>query len=176
MSFKQLLASTALAAIALGALPGYAQQQNWAHKLGAAMAQAGVRFQTTKNCPSDVAAVYTASTRTITVCLGAIKSLEQTREVLAHEVTHATQHCVARNLGVQGLLPIATGLAQSNPQLAADFMKYTRTNTSAKASDIDFSTRYNGKAISLQLEREAYALESEPEFAFQLFAAACINN
>jgi len=175
MSFKQLLASSALAFLALNLLPAKAQDMSEARRWGNLMAQAGVRFVTTETCEPGVAASYTPSTRTIELCTNANQSIAQLRETIAHEITHATQHCVARNLGMDGMVPITTGLAQSSPDLASYFMQYVHRYTTAKASDISFSTRYNGRPIALQLEREAYALEAEPEFAFKLFAGACIG-
>ena len=174
---KTLLA-TAFAALAL-ATPAQAELsprlKAEARAWGAAFAQAGVRFVNSGSCPPDLVAHYEPDTRTITVCGNNVRTTDLYREAVAHEATHAAQHCIGKALGVNAMLPIQTLLAQIDPELAFEWQLTVNNATEGKSAEMAKSTTFNTRGITVSLEREAYALESDSAAALKMFRAACLG-
>ena len=174
---KTLLA-TAFAALAL-ATPAQAELspslKAEARAWGTSFRQARVHLVTSDSCPPDVAAHYEPGVRTVTVCRNNLRTVDDYREAVAHEATHAAQHCVGRRLGVDAMLPIQTLLAQLDPKLAFEWQVAVNDATEGKSTLIAKSTTFNTRGITVSLEREAYALESDSAAALKMFRAACLG-
>ena len=174
---KTLLA-TAFAALTL-ATPAQAELsprlKAEARAWSAAFTQAGVRFVNSRSCPPDMAAQYEPGNRTITVCVNNVKTLDFYRESVAHEAIHAAQHCVGRRLGVNAMLPLHTMLAETDPELAYKWQLAVNDAVAGKGDALAQSKSFNSRGITAPLEREAYAVESQNDFALKLFRAACLS-
>ena len=170
---KTFLAA-AFAALALAA-PAQAFTQSDARAWGASFREAGVRYITEEDCAPDLSAFYEPKTRSIHVCINNIHTVELYGEALAHEGIHAAQHCVGEALGVDAPLPIQTLLAQTNPKLAFEWQLSVNHATEGKSDVMAKSMRLNTRGITVSLEREAYALESDTAAALRMFRAACLG-
>ena len=170
---KTLLA-TAFAALAL-ATPAQAFTQSEIRAWGASFGEAGVDYIVKEDCAPDLTAFYQPETRSIHVCTNNIPTVQLLKEATAHEATHAAQHCVGRALGVDAMLPIQTLLAQTDPKLAFEWQLAINNATEGKSALIAKSTTFNTRGITVSLEREAYALESDPAGALRIFRAACLS-
>ena len=171
---KTLLA-TAFAALALAA-PAQAFTQSDARAWGASFREAGVRYISKEDCAPNLSAFYEPKTRSIHVCMTNIHTVELYGEALAHEAIHAAQHCVGEVLGVDAPLPIQTLLAQTNPKLAFEWQLHVNNAVKGKSDLVAKSMRVNTRGLTVSLEREAYALESNPATALRMFRAACLGS
>ena len=174
---KTLLA-TAFAALAL-ATPAQAELspslKAEARAWGTSFRQARVHLVTSDSCPPDVAAHYEPGVRTVTVCRNNLRTVDDYREAVAHEATHAAQHCVGRRLGVNAMLPLHTMLAEADPELAYKWQLAVNEAVAGKGEALAQSKSFNSRGITAPLEREAYAVESQNDFALKLFRAACLS-
>ena len=170
---KTLLA-TAFAALAL-ATPAQAFTQSEIRAWGASFREAGVRYIAKEDCAPDLTAFYQPETRSIHVCTNNIHTVELFKEATAHEATHAAQHCIGKALGVNAMLPIQTLLAQTDPKFAFEWQLAVNSATEGKRAVIAKSTTFNTRGITVSLEREAYALESDSAAALKIFRAACLG-
>jgi len=167
--------AAALATLAVAA-PAQAFTKTEAHAWGNAFGKAGVRFISDDHCAErDLLGLYQPESRTITVCTNNIPTLALLRETIAHEAIHAAQHCVGRRLGVDSLLPIHTMLASSDPELAYKWQLGINEAAARKSSQVALSADHNTRGLTVQVEREAYAMESRPDYAIQMLRAACIR-
>ena len=160
MSKSRLLQAALTGTLALAALPAHAEAIHDADRWGNALDRAGINVVLSDHCPPNLLASYTPSRRAITLCRGRYDSNAELYDAIAHESVHAIQHCAARRLGSTALLPIANLIAQDNPKLAGEFLLATTEVSASKTYQMQASTRFNGRAFALQLEREAYALET----------------
>ena len=142
---------------------------------GTSFRQAGVSFVSSESCEPDLAAHYEPGNRTITVCRNNVRTIDLYRESVAHEAIHAAQHCVGKRLGVDAMLPIQTFLAQIDPKLGFEWQLTINNATEGKSAEIAKSTTFNTRGITVSLEREAYALESDSATALKIFRAACLK-
>lgn len=177
MTFTRTITAAAITAAALlTASPAVAYQpadtsQEW----GRRMAQAGVRFHQNQNCPRGVAGFYDRPTRTIHVCMKAIRSVPELLEVVAHEAVHATQHCAAIAHGRPDvLMPISMFVGTHDPIAGAEMAGLMRQKATARrASGVAFSSSMNGHHTTPALEEEAYALEDHTTLAQDLLRTVC---
>jgi hypothetical protein len=170
---KTLLA-TAFAALAL-ATPAQAFTQSEARAWRTSFREAGVRYIAKEDCAPVLSAFYQPKTLSIYVCRNNIRTVQQLKEATAHEAIHAAQHCIGETLGVDAPLPIQTLLAQSDPKLAFKWQIAVNSATEGKSDVMAKSTTFNTRGITVSLEREAYALESDSAAALKMFRAACLG-
>ena len=157
------------------ATPAQAFTQSEIRAWGASFREAGVRYIAKEDCAPDLTAFYQPETRSIHVCTNNIHTVELFKEATAHEATHAAQHCIGKALGVNAMLPIQTLLAQTDPKLAFEWQVAVNDATEGKSTLIAKSTTFNTRGITLSLEREAYALESNSAAALKMFRSACLK-
>jgi hypothetical protein len=174
-TMKKLLAAAAAVTALTLAAPAQAFTQSEIRAWNASLSEAGVRYIVKKDCRSDIAAFYEPATRSIYVCMNNIRTVELLQEATAHEAIHAAQHCVGRGLGVNAMLPLQTMLAQADPKLAYDWQLAVNNAAERKSAELAKSTTFNTRGITVPLEREAYALESDHAAALTLFRAACLG-
>jgi hypothetical protein len=166
--------AAALASVAIASPANAALSRQELRLIGHSFKRAGVSLVSKEVCKPGLSGFYTASTKTITLCLSNLNSPEDIDETVAHESVHAAQHCTATALGVPGLLPISITLS-TNPDLAAAWLRKVNNASAIHAKGIAGSSAFNTRGITPLLEREAYALENEPMAANGLFRAACLG-
>lgn len=143
--------------------------------LGRDLERANVDLIFTSNCPDDMAGIYDRQRMTLKVCTENIHSGAFMDEVIAHETVHVVQHCVADHMGVEGLLPIHTMLAQSDAKVAHQWLTAINSAASEKIRSVEASAKFNMRGITTSLEREAYALERQPLLVHSLLRTACLG-
>lgn len=142
---------------------------------GRDLERAGVDLIFTSSCPDDMAGIYNHERMTLKVCSENIDSGAFLDEVIAHETVHVIQHCVGSFLGVEGLMPIHSLLAQGDPAVANQWLVNINRQSAGKTGDVHASVKFNGRNLATSLEREAYALENDPLQVHGLLKAACLN-
>lgn len=178
----RLVSATATALLLLTALPAqardpYADQspQTW----GVALARAGIGFKRFSTCDPGHLASYTSSDRSIWICPAALRDdAPSLYETVAHETVHAMQHCAGRKEGSNRLMPLALFLHRNGEkQVARQFLTRAFRETAAKTYAINQSLSLGSGSrsplISESLEREAYALEDEPNLVLKLLPVFC---
>ena len=174
MKFRQAFLPL-LAALAF-ATPAQALTDSQIQAWGSSFKAAGVKLVDKDNCDEpDLLGLYQPHNRTITVCFNNISTVELLHETIAHESVHAAQHCVGRRFGIDTLLPLHTMLATSNPKLAYEWQLMVNKAAARKSSEVALSAGHNTRTLDAHIEREAYALESQNDFAFKMFRAACLR-
>ena len=167
---QALLSLGALCACLLSAQPAAASSPDWLRWAASSIRQAGVEITTPPTCKANTAALYTFSTRTITICPEAVRrGYSYVAEALAHEAVHAAQHCLGRRLGLNAPRPIGIWLSQEFGD--ERLLSFTKRTAGRKAADIHASTRLNPSYY--MAEMEAYALEDFPNEAIQLLTEIC---
>ena len=144
--------------------------------LGRDLERAGVDLIFVSLCPDDdMAGIYNHQRMTLKVCTENIHSGAFLDEVIAHETVHVIQHCVGRFLGVEGLMPVHSLLAQDDPAVANQWLININRRAAGKTGDVHASAKFNGRNLATSLEREAYALENDPLQVHDLLKAACLR-
>lgn len=181
MKFFASLAAATLAAASL-ATPAQAYVSNGLitkaqrGEIGRTLKQGGVDLIFVSYCSEKgLAGIYNHERMTLKVCEENIDSGVEMDTTIAHEMVHATQHCVGSIMGVEGLLPIHTLLAQSDPDQAHEWLKAINASAAPKSTHVESSAKFNGRLIATSIEREAYALENDPMRVLGLYRAACID-
>lgn len=175
MKLLTALAAT-VAALTMSAAPAAAELTATQRRaMGADLARVGVEMIFTDHCPDGMAGVYNSKHMTMKVCSANIHTNAFLDEVVAHESVHVIQHCIASRMGVEGLLPIHTMVAQRNPEAAHKWLTWVNSASVGKAERVNSSSEFNGSGISVSLEREAYALEDEPAEVHGLLRSACLG-
>jgi hypothetical protein len=173
---KKLLATTAaaLAALTIATPAQAALSEQDLRFIGRSLSRAGVSIDIKETCKPGLAGWYESSTKQIAVCINNLSSTNEVDELIAHESIHAAQHCVGAILDVPGLMPIAM-LLSTKPELSDWWLRKVNGAVTVNARGIAGSSAFNTRGLTPQLEREAYAMESNPMEANRLFRAACLG-
>lgn len=178
----QLFSATATALLLLAALPAQAQDpfanqnpQAW----GEALRNAKIGLKRFDACQPGHLASYHSEDRSIWVCPAATRNdAPSIYETIGHEVVHAMQHCAGITEGKNRLMPLSLFLHRNGEeQVARQFLDRAYRETASKTYAINQSLSMGSGShtplISEGLEREAYALEDEPDLVLTLLPIFC---
>jgi len=181
ISLPRFLQAVLCGAIAVSALGSSAlaltREQRGAY--GAVLQRAGITLDFKEDCGStSLVGRYDPADRTLTVCMDVVMTAADPAaladETIAHETVHAAQHCLGRKLGMSGMVPLQLAFTD-DADLTSWWINYVNRNTVGKQRELGLSSAYNKRGITPTLEREAYALEGEPELVFKYFRAVCLG-
>jgi hypothetical protein len=121
----------------------------------------GVTITQPTICPDGMAGKYDFTTATLMLCPAAMSNEALLVETVAHEATHAAQHCV------QG--PLVTNVREERMD---DYVKHVALAVSNKWTHVNNETKHLSEEQKA-MEYEAYAFEASPVTVLSILNKVC---
>lgn len=174
MSITKIAQAAAAITLMISTSPAFALTKADRQAIGASLERAGVQLILSERCEPGLQGVYHNGRKTLTVCLNALRNIDEFDAVIAHESIHAAQHCAAQHLGKPGLMPLLNILSDDT-ELSISWLRLVNESAQHKAAHIRSSAQFNRAGLTPELEREAYTFEDDPISANKLFKAMCLG-
>ncbi len=178
MKKRFLLAAVAVLSLGQPALADAATTR-WIENAVTTLRRGGVSTVLRHNCPPGGMAYYRPADRVVSICTKAVSyGPAEVQAAIAHEAIHAAQQCAGRWMGVNHMVPL--GIYYMNRVPAGDpgletFLRLMAHTEATRRGDIDAATAYGSELLQM-MEIEAYAFETRPDAAMDIFAEFCVSH